>query len=287
MFEHTREAWAKTLEDFKKLGFSFTVLSNAAYIGYLIYAIATSRGELWVNIPLLVFSVLYLGFFLFATRFGRELDGKKSLKKFAKRLFNIAKRAMKFYTFAVMLYGLSSASKGANAFYVILMALQLMLFLLQIVFDFLRYILEKRFELFLTAIKMDVDTVTKPVKTVSNFFKKLSGEEIEEEPEPTKAQALLSKRVKLAKEEKAKLREERRQEQALARAQKAQESADAREKKRQEQQAAREQKKQKNTPATAVDEVEPDKTIAETAVTDDTQSKPKKKGFFHSRIKPN
>jgi len=268
MFEHTREAWAKTLEDFKKLGFSFTVLSNAAYIGYLIYAIATSRGELWVNIPLLAFSVLYLGFFLFATRFGRELDGKKSLKKFAKRIFNIAKRAMKFYTFAVMLYGLSSASKGPSAFYVILMALQLMFFLLQIVFDFLRYILEKRFELFLTAVKMDVDAVTKPVKTVSNFFKKLSGEEIEEAPEPTKTQALLSKRVQLAKEERK------------------QKQAEEKEKKRLEKLALREQKKQKNIPTQETVAPQTD-TVAETATADDTQAKPKKKGFFHSRIKPN
>ena len=157
------------------------------------------------------------------------------------------------------------------------MALQLMLFLLQIVFDFLRYILEKRFELFLTAIKMDVDHVTKPVKTVSNFFKKLSGEEIQEEPTPTKtqakAQALLTKRVQLAKEEKARLREEKQLEKAAAR-----------EQKRLDQQALRAQKKQKNVPtpesADTQAQAEP---VAEVAATAETPTEKKKKGFFRRK----
>ena len=221
MLDYTREAFSKIVEDFKKLGFGFTVGGNVAYIGYLIYAIATTRGDLWVNIPLLVFSVVYLSFYLYATQFGKELDGKKNLQKIAKRIFSWAKKLMKVYTFGVMLYGLTSVSKGADAFYVILMAMQIMFFMLQIVFDIIVRIIEKYADMVRTAITMDVEQVTKPVKSVTNFFKKMSGKDVEEEEsEPTKMQEMLTARVQTAKEKKAQEREKKRQEKEFLRQQK-------------------------------------------------------------------
>lgn len=206
MLDYTRAAVKKTVDDFKRLGFLFTVFSNLAFIAYLVYAIIDSRSFLAVNIVLLTLSVAYFSFYLFATSCGKDLQGNKLAKKNVKQIFNIAKKCMKLYTLGVMLYGLSSAGEGASALYVIFMALQLMFFLIGVVFDCLVYIVEKQADFFLTAIKMDVDQITKPVKTVGNFFKKLSGEEVQPEPAPTKNRELLTKLVQEQKEEKEKIK---------------------------------------------------------------------------------
>ena len=204
MLDYTRAAVKKTVDDFKRLGFFFTVFSNLSFISYLIYAIVDNRSFLAVNIVLLTLSVAYFSFYLFATKCGKDLQGNKLAKKNVKRNFNIAKRCMKLYTLGVMLYGLSGVGKGADALYVIFMALQLMFFLIGVVFDCLVYIVEKQADFFLTAIKMDVDQITKPVKSVGNFFKKLSGEDVEPAPAPTKNQELLNRMVAEQKEEKEK-----------------------------------------------------------------------------------
>lgn len=209
MFDHTKSAVRKTVEDFQRLGFFFTVLSNLSYIAYLVYALCTERSIFLVNAVLLALSAAYFLFYLIATGFGRDLDSKKRAKKYTKRAFSWAKRLMKVYVFGVMLYSLSSVSEGATAPYVILMALQLVFFLFQILFECVCHIFKKRFDLFITALSMDSEPFTKPVKSVGNFFKKLSGHEVESTPAPTKTQEMLAKMVqeKRAEEYQQKLKE--------------------------------------------------------------------------------
>lgn len=197
MLDHTKAAIRKTIEDFKKLVFAFNVLTNLSYIGYLIYAIVVPRSIMAINIILLCLSSVYFLFYLIATSFGKDLDGNKIARKNAKKLLKIAKKIMKVYSLGVMIYGLSSASENATAPYVILMALQLMFFLIGVVFDCIVAVAEKRFELFKTAIALD----TKPVKAVGNFFKKISGKEVEAPSPPTQTQELLTSLVQEQKEE--------------------------------------------------------------------------------------
>lgn len=230
MLDYTFAAFGKIVEDFKKLGFGFTVGTNLAYIVYLIYALATSRGELWVNIPLLVFSTAYLGFYLFATKFGTELDGKKNLKRTAKKVFKWAKKLMSVYTLGATLYTLTGVSQGADIFYVLLTAMQVMLFLLQIAVDIIIIVVNKYADMVKTAVTMDVQQVTKPLKTASNFFKKMTGREVEEEEtEPTKTQEMLTARVQTAKEKKAKEKEAKRLEKELRKKQRKEEKNPAKE----------------------------------------------------------
>ena len=58
-----------------------------------------------------------------------------------------------------------------------------------------------RINLFIEGLKADYETITKPVKTVGNFFKKMAGKEIEEAPEPTKQRIILDQRVAEARAE--------------------------------------------------------------------------------------
>ncbi len=266
MIDYTIAAFSKIIEDFKKLGFWFTVGVNLAYIGYLIYALASSRGELWVNIPLLVFSVVYLGFYLFATSFGKELDGRKSLKKTAAKIFKRAKQLMKFYTLAATLYSLTGVSQGADVLYILLTALQVMFFLLQIVVEIIMAIANKYADMVKTAIQMDYEQITKPVKSVTNFFKKMTGKEVDEDPaEPTKVQEMLTERVQTAREKKAQEKEERRLEKELLKQQK------------------REAKKAGNTAEKTIEALEQTAVSEATPEAPETTEAPKKKGFFRRK----
>lgn len=211
MLDYTFAAFGKIIEDFKKLGFGFTVGANFAYIVYLIYALITSRGELWVNISLLVFTTAYLSFFLFATRFGTALDGKKNLKRTAKKIFKWAKKLMSVYTFGATLYTLTGMSQGADVLYILLTAMQVIMFLLQIAVDIIIIVVNKYAEMVRTAVTMDVQQITKPIKTATNFFKKVTGKEVEEDDsEPTKTQEMLTARVQTAKQKKAQDKEAKR-----------------------------------------------------------------------------
>ena len=59
MFDYTKAAVKKTVEDFKKLDYVRNVATQILYIVYLIYAVCVSAGKLWADIPLLALAVAY------------------------------------------------------------------------------------------------------------------------------------------------------------------------------------------------------------------------------------
>ena len=248
MLDYTKAALSKTIEDFKKLGHSFTVLSNIAYIGYLIYALCTSHTFFIVNIILLCISTAYLLFYLIITRFGKDLDGHKSEKKSVNKIVAWAKNCMKFYTLGTMLYSIATVQDSVNGLQLILLTLQVLCFIMQLLFTLICHVVEKRMELFKTAFDMDVQQIAKPVTAVGNFFKKVSGHEVEPTPAPTKTQIMLTERAKATKE----------QVKAIKAQQKAEKQA-RKQQLREEQQTKKAAKKAAKTPTPAQ---------AETAATD-------------------
>ena len=148
-----------------------------------------------------------------------------------------------------------------------------MLFLLQIVVEIIMAIVNKYADMVKTAVTMDIEQVTKPVKSVTNFFKKMTGKEVEEtESEPTKMQEMLNARVQTAREKKAQAKEEKRLEKELLKQQKREAKNEA-----------------KNASAATVTPTEaPDQVIEiaeEIAISATAESKetPKKKGFFRRK----
>ena len=249
MLDYTKAALSKTIEDFKKLGHSFTVLSNIAYIGYLIYALCTSHTFFIVNIILLCISTAYLLFYLIITRFGKDLDGHKSEKKSVNKIVKWAKYGMKFYTLGTMLYSIATVQDGVNGLQLILLTLQVLSFIMQLLFTLICHVVEKRMELFKTAIEMDWQKAIKPVTAVGNFFKKVSGKEVDSTPAPSKTQIMLTERAQTAKEQ--------------AKTEKAQRKA---EKQARKQQVRDEKKAEKEAKKTAK---KPLQAQAETAATDE------------------
>lgn len=207
MLDYTKAAIAKTVEDFKRLDLIRNVSTQIFYILYLVYTLIAGTGVIIANAILLMLSVSYFVFFVYATK----QEVKKTLKKTVKRVFKRCKQLIKLFTLGVMIYGICSAAGHATVLSVLLTVMLVVFWILQIVFEVLFHIIVGRVQFIIDGLEADYKKLTKPVKTVGNFFKKLSGKPVEEEKEPTKNQIILEERVAEAKaERKAKKDEEKR-----------------------------------------------------------------------------
>lgn len=245
MFDYTKTAVNKIIADFKKFFYRFSVGAQIVYIAYLIYALI-ANAKLWiVNTVLLTLSVAYFLFFLIAT----AKDANKTLKKRVKTIFKRCKQVIKFFTLGVMLYGIWQTSTNADPLSVILTALMIVGWVLQILFEVILTFFLNKVNFVWEAVQADKDEITKPVKSVGNFFKRITGREVEEEPkEPTKNRLLLDGMVEEYREKKTL----ERQEQKLAKKEeKRQAKLDAKQKKKKNEKIAKKAAKKKNKRAPA------------------------------------
>lgn len=197
MLDYTKAAFGKIVDDFKKFIFSFSIAAHAVGILYLIYTLFATQGILAVNIILLILSTAYL---IFLCKQG--IDAKNKLQqKIAQRIFKWSKLILKLYTLGIALYALNSTINDVDGLSVILTALQLIGWVLQVLFEVVSLLLEKLYDLIYTAVLADVEQMKKPFTTAGNFFKKVAGKEIEE-IEPTKTRAFLDNLVQTKKQEK-------------------------------------------------------------------------------------
>lgn len=202
MFDYTRAAFRKIVDDFKKIDFIRCVLTQSIYIAYLIYAICIGSGLLAVNIALLTLAVAYFLFFLYMKRYGVQ----KLVKKTVKKVYKWSKRLIKLFNLGVMIYGLAVTANHFTALSLILAALMIVGWVLEILFEVVFNFFLKKAKLIMAGMETDYKQVTKPVTTVGNFFKKLSGKQVEPEPEPTTERVTLDK---LVAQERAEQAEER------------------------------------------------------------------------------
>ena len=129
------------------------------------------------------------------TEFGKSPDGKANLKKTAKRIFQWCKRLIKLYTLGVTLYGVYFTAQNVSFISVLLSAFMAVGWVLEFVFYVVCRVLEIRVKFLIEGLEADVAQIMQPVKTVSNFFKKMTGKEIEPEKPQTKNQQLLQQLV--------------------------------------------------------------------------------------------
>lgn len=207
MLDYTKAAIAKTVEDFKRLDLIRNVSTQIFYILYLVYTLIAGTGVIIANVVLLALSVAYFVFFVYATK----QEVKKTLKKRVKRVFKRCKQLIKLFTLGVMIYGICSVTSHVTALSVLLTVMLVVFWILQILFEVLFHIIVARVQFIIDGLEADYEKLTKPVKTVGNFFKKMTGKPVEEELEPTKNRIILEERVAEAKaERKAKKDEEKR-----------------------------------------------------------------------------
>ena len=210
MLDYTKIALQKIADDFKRLVYIFSIITQLAYMAYLAYALVAGVGIFWVNVTLASIAVAYFLFFMIVTR-GNALYVKQGLHKVVQKIFKISKMLLKVFTIGVMLYGVYSTTQNVTPIGVILSALMIVGWLLQLIFEVLGNVVSSRFQLLLSAIEADKDEMTKPVKAVGNFFKRITGQEVEPEKEKSKTRIWLDKQVE---EKRAKRRDEKSQEKA-------------------------------------------------------------------------
>lgn len=232
MLDYTKAAIRQTLSDLKKTNYIRNVATQIIYIAYLIYVLIVQTGFLAANIVLLVLSAAYLAFFLIVTDAGKDPDGKKfkDLKKNGATVFVWSKRAIRLVTLGMTVYGICTTLERVTPFSIVLTAMMIVGWILQIVFEILIKILTNRVQFILEGLEADLDSLLKPVKTVGNFFKKMTGQEVEALKEPTKNQLKLKEKVeayRAERKEKLEQAKERRKQEKLNKKQQAQEQKQA------------------------------------------------------------
>lgn len=187
MLNNTKAAIGKMIDDIKAFSYYFNLVMQVMYFAYLLYAIGTERGVLWLNILLAGLSILYFVFYV--ATYNKKENAITRMKKSARRLHRWCKLAGKTLTLCVMVYSIYATTQDVSPTSVIMTALMVVAWVLQLLFSLIIGFLEKEKDLILEAIRKDIEPVTKPARAVSGFFKRfrksdddeLREDEVEEE----------------------------------------------------------------------------------------------------------
>ncbi len=205
MFDYTKTAVAKVVSDFKKLDYIRNIATQILYIAYLLYALIAGAGLMLANGILLFLSVAYFIFFLLVTT-GKTNKSKAKTRKIVHRVFTRCKQLIKLFTLGVMIYGIYATTTHITPLSVVLSAFLIVGWVLQIVFEVVLRFFVNRANFLLEGLEADIETITKPAKTVGNFFKKMTGKEIEPEKERSKTRIWLDNKVAENRAEKKELK---------------------------------------------------------------------------------
>ncbi len=200
MFDYTKAAITKISDDFKKLSFVLGVSGQFFYIAYLAYSLITGKGILWANIVLSVVSVAYFIFYLVTN--GKIDKSYRNAKKRVRRAHAIIKLTVRAFTLIAMLYSIYYTVLEISVLSITFTALSLISFIFQILLEIVRWVIENRYELFVTGWEADIEKIKQPFQTAKNILslKFLQPNEEEEQPEKvSKARMFLDKKVSEAR----------------------------------------------------------------------------------------
>ena len=155
----TRAATLKIYDDLKKFIFIFSVTTQALYVGYLTYALLTGAGILFANIAFLLLSVAYSVLLLIYGRRQKEKD-KDKIEAISK-IYRWTRIVIKAGTLAATVYGIHIATTKVTFIAVLLAALTTIAWVLSILFELVRIVFEKYYELIEAAILKDTYPIRK------------------------------------------------------------------------------------------------------------------------------
>ncbi len=250
MLDYTRAAGRKIWRDIKCISLGLNLTTLVFSIIYLLYVLVTGTGIFAVNLSLLILSFAYLGFFCFTLSYGT----KKELDRKVKIAFRWSKRLIKLYNLGVVIYGFAAAKEHTTVG-VLLTVFLIVCWILDLIAEIASYVFNSWWKLMYAGLEADIEKVTTPVTATKNFFKKLTGQEVEEKPAPSKRRVFLDKMVEEERVEK----QNKKLEEAFLEQQKKQMREERRqaekEERKAEKRAAKEAKKaSKRVPAPTADE---------------------------------
>lgn len=183
MFEYTHGALNKIIDDFKKIWLGVHIGLQLFTILYLVYMHLTRRGFFIINTVLLALALGYFIFFI-VMEFVRA---EKKTKRTVREIYAWCKRIIRLFTITLTIYGLFVVSKDFTPISLLLLILMIFGFILDILLYFIIKFLTAEKDLLMAGVKRDVDELKKPIQSVGNFFKRITGNEVEEEPVLSKA----------------------------------------------------------------------------------------------------
>ncbi len=198
MLDYTQVAGKKIYSDVRKISLVCSVLTQLFYIFYLIHALWSGVGVFYVNLVMLVLSSAYFAFFVYNHVYGT----KAKLAKAVTEAFKWSKRLVKLLNLGIMVYGIVYTAVEPDPLSVILTVVMAVLWLADILLEITVIVVKNWCLLLYESLKADVEFITKPAASVGNFFKKLSGKEVEEPAPPTKKRLYLDELVEEFRTEK-------------------------------------------------------------------------------------
>ncbi len=214
MFDYTKMIFEKTVKDVKRVAYVSNIATQVIYLVYLVYALFAGTGIWYVNAVLLSLSTAYFIYFLHASNHEHK---DKQLDRKVKKLYNRIRQAVNLFPLVIALYTLYLSIENVNIFTLISTVFMLISSVLRLIFDILGTIIGNRIDLFKEAFDADIDEFKKPVKTVENFFKRVSGQEVEPHKPPSKNRVWLDEQVVDYREAKAEQKQREKEEKAQQR----------------------------------------------------------------------
>ena len=159
IFIYTRAATLKIYNDLKRFIFIFSASMQALYIGYLVYALAVGVGILFVNIALMALSVAYLAFM--TVQHVRQSKLPKNTVEKVGKAYRWSRICIKAFTLGATLYGIHIAATKVNTVTVILAALTAIAWMMSVLFELVKIIFERYYELIESAFAKDMYPIKK------------------------------------------------------------------------------------------------------------------------------
>ncbi len=196
MLDYTKSAGLRVWRNIKIASFVMNVLAQIASILYLTYILWTGSGLFPLNLTLLVLSSIYFCFFSFTAAHGV----KNALTKRVRIAFRWSKRLIKLFNLGILVYGFVCA-KAYTPLSLLMTAFLLFFWVIDLLLEIVAALARAWGGFMFEAIKADVEKIAAPVTATKNFFKKITGKEVEEKPEPTKNRVILDKLVEERRQE--------------------------------------------------------------------------------------
>jgi hypothetical protein len=176
-------------------------------------------GFLILNALSLLLAIGYLIFFLVM----EFTNGANTTKKLIREIYRWSKRGIRLFIILLTAYALIFVSKNFSPLSLVLLLLMILGFVLDLLFYFIVKFLSAEADLIIAGVKRDFDELKKPVQTVGNFFKKITGREVEPPPvlseKEQRLQAILDEQataVQLQRKEKKQSEKQRKREEKHA-----------------------------------------------------------------------
>ena len=208
MFKHTGKLTVRTFKDISKIftlisfirSFRVSCITQVVYMLYLVYMLVTANLIWYIYLTLLLISISFFiyniisynrinrleknkpSFWRIIKRYKHNKiisDAKKSKKKIERINFYIS-HILKFIIFATSFCQILISPNSVHPISMILTTIFAIIWLIEIVLDVLRLIIEKRLKMLKEAFSADMEFITKPVNAVKNTVKSIIGKEVDE-----------------------------------------------------------------------------------------------------------